>query len=93
MKSIRLKEGKERSALRWHPWIFDTAIAKGEADSGETVRVESSAGVFLGWASFSPASKIRARIWSFDEDQRIDEGFFQSSIERAVHARSRFDIQ
>jgi len=93
MKSIRLKEGKERSALRWHPWIFDTAIAKGGADSGETVRVESSAGVFLGWASFSPASKIRARIWSFDEDQRIDEGFFQSSIERAIHARSRFDIQ
>jgi 23S rRNA (cytosine1962-C5)-methyltransferase len=93
MKSIRLKEGKERSALRRHPWIFDSAIAKGGADPGETVRVESHSGQFLGWASFSPTSKIRARIWSFDESQRIDAGFFEASIARAVAARARFDIQ
>ena len=93
MKSIRLKEGKERSALRRHPWIFDTAIAKGRADAGETVRVESASGQFLGWAAFSPTSKIRARIWSFDEAQRIDAEFFHASIARAVAARRRFDIQ
>jgi len=93
MKTIRLKEGKERSALRSHPWIFDSAIAKGGADSGETVRVESHSGSFLGWAAFSPSSKIRARIWSFDEAQRIDATFFETSIKRAIAARSRFDIQ
>ena len=93
MKTIRLREGKERSALRSHPWIFDRAIAKGGADSGETVRVESHSGSFLGWAAFSPSSKIRARIWSFDEAQRIDAAFFEASIKRAIAARSRFDIQ
>jgi 23S rRNA (cytosine1962-C5)-methyltransferase len=93
MKTIRLKDGKERSALRSHPWIFDSAIAKGGADAGETVRVESHSGSFLGWASFSPTSKIRARIWSFDESQRIDAEFFKLSIQRAIAARSRFDIQ
>ena len=93
MKTIRLREGKERSALRNHPWIFDSAIAKGGADSGETVRVESHSGSFLGWAAFSPSSKIRARIWSFDEAQRIDVAFFEASIKRAIAARSRFDIQ
>ena len=93
MKTIRLREGKERSALRSHPWIFDSAIAKGGADSGETVRVESHSGSFLGWAAFSPSSKIRARIWSFDEAQRIDAAFFEASIQRAIAARSRFDIQ
>ena len=93
MKSIRLKEGKERSALRRHPWIFDSAIAKGRADAGETVRVESATGQFLGWAAFSPTSKIRARIWSFDEGQRIDADFFAASIARAIAARQRFDIQ
>ena len=93
MKTIRLKEGKERSALRNHPWIFDSAIAKGGADAGETVRVESHSGTFLGWASFSPTSKIRARVWSFDENQRIDAEFFKRSIQRAIAARSRFDIQ
>ena len=93
MKTIKLREGKERSALRRHPWIFDGAIAKGGGDAGETVRVESNDGQFLGWASCSPESKIRARIWSFDEGQRIDALFFKASIARAIAARSRFDIQ
>ena len=92
MKSIRLKEGKERALLRRHPWIFESAIAKGGGDPGETVRVESHGGQFLAWAAFSPASKIRARAWSFDEGQRIDPSFFAAACERAVRARSRFDI-
>ena len=93
MKTIRLKDGKERSLLRRHPWIFDSAIAKGGGDPGETVRVESHAGQFLAWAAFSPASKIRARAWSFDEGQRIDAAFLAATCERAVRARKRFDIR
>jgi 23S rRNA (cytosine1962-C5)-methyltransferase len=93
MKSIRLREGKERSLLRRHPWVFDGAIAKGGGDAGETVRVESHEGQFLGWAAFSPSSKIRARVWSFDENERIDASFFIARIDRAIGTRSRFDIQ
>ena len=92
MKTIRLKPGKERSALRRHPWIYDSAIARGGADAGETVRVESDNGQFLGWAAFSPSSRIRARIWSFVEEQRIDADFFRDSLRRAIQARQRFDI-
>ncbi|NMM06639.1 class I SAM-dependent methyltransferase [Polaromonas sp.] len=93
MKTIRLRDGKERSLLRRHPWIFDGAIASGSADAGETVRVEGYAGQFLGWAAFSPSSKIRARVWSFDETQRIDASFFIARIAQAIKARSLFDIQ
>ena len=50
-------------------------------------------GQFLGWAAFSPASKIRARVWSFDEAQRIDAAFFAAACASAVKARARFDIQ
>ncbi|MEZ0309193.1 MAG: class I SAM-dependent rRNA methyltransferase [Ramlibacter sp.] len=92
MKIIRLKDGKERSLLRRHPWIFDSAIAKGGADPGETVRIESHKGDFLAWAAFSPESKIRARAWSFSEGQRIDAAFIAALCERSVQARSRFDI-
>jgi 23S rRNA (cytosine1962-C5)-methyltransferase len=92
MKTIRLKEGKERSLLRRHPWVFDSAIAKGGGDAGETVRVESHAGDFLAWAAFSPASKIRARAWSFEEGERIDAAFLGAACERAVRARERFAI-
>ena len=92
MKSIRLRPGKERSLLRRHPWVFESAIAKGSGDAGETVRVESADDAFLGWAAFSPHSKIRARIWSFDEKQRIDASFFIATIQASVRARGRFDI-
>lgn len=93
MKTIRLREGKERSLLRRHPWIFESAIAKGGGDGGETVRVESHTGEFLAWASFSPNSKIRARVWSFDEQQRIDAAFFTAVVQRSIRARARFDVQ
>lgn len=88
MKTIRLRAGKERSLLRRHPWVFDSAIAKGGADAGETVRIESSEGQFLAWAAFSPHSKIRARVWSFEENQRIDAAFLQATVARAVAARA-----
>ncbi|MEJ8854654.1 class I SAM-dependent methyltransferase [Variovorax robiniae] len=93
MKALRLRPGKERSLLRRHPWIFESAIAKGGGDAGETVRVESHEGKFLAWAAFSPVSKIRARAWSFDEAQRIDAAFFSGRVARAVNARGLFDLQ
>ncbi|MCZ8253536.1 MAG: class I SAM-dependent methyltransferase [Hylemonella sp.] len=93
MKLIRIKEGKDRALLRRHPWVFESAIAKGGADAGETVRVESAQGEFLAWAAYSPQSKIRARAWSFDEKQRIDAAFFAHRIAAAVRARARFDIR
>jgi 23S rRNA (cytosine1962-C5)-methyltransferase len=92
MKTLRLREGKERSLKRHHPWIFESAIAKGGADSGETVRVEAADGAFLAWAAFSPASKIRARCWSFDEKQRIDAPFFIAAVAQSVRVRARFGI-
>ncbi|MCK6434215.1 MAG: class I SAM-dependent methyltransferase [Aquabacterium sp.] len=92
MKSIRLREGKERSLLRRHPWVFQGSIAKGGADAGETVRVEAHDGRFLAWGAYSPSSQIRVRAWSFDEAERIDEAFFQRRLQRAVALRTRLAI-
>jgi 23S rRNA (cytosine1962-C5)-methyltransferase len=93
MKTIRLRAGRERSLLRRHPWIFDGAIERGSADLGETVRVESQGGDFLAWAAFSPASKYRARVWSFEPDERIDAAFFQRRVDAALRAREHMAIQ
>lgn len=92
MKVIRLREGRERSLLRRHPWIFDSAVAKGGGDPGETVRVESADGRFLAWAAFSPASRMRARAWSFDEADRIEPAFFARRIADAVAMRARLQV-
>ncbi|HJW11412.1 MAG TPA: class I SAM-dependent methyltransferase [Albitalea sp.] len=92
MKSIRLREGKDRSVLRRHPWIFEGSVASGKADSGETVRVESNDGRFLAWAAYSPSSQIRVRAWSFDETERIDAAFFERRIRQALAIRARLPI-
>ncbi|MBT9599520.1 MAG: class I SAM-dependent methyltransferase [Vitreoscilla sp.] len=92
MKVIRLRDGKERSLLRKHPWVFAGSVEKGKADPGETVRVEAQDGRFLAWAAFSPASQIRVRAWSFDEAERIDAGFFQRRIATAVALRQRMAV-
>jgi 23S rRNA (cytosine1962-C5)-methyltransferase len=92
MNTIQLKAGKERSLQRRHPWIFESAIAQGSAEAGETVRVTSHEGAFLGWAAFSPSSKIRARVWSFSEAEGIDAPFLVAACARSVAARARFNI-
>ena len=92
MKIIRLRDGKERSLLKRHPWVFEGSIASGRADAGETVRVESHAGEFLAWGANSPASSIRVRAWSFDAAERIDAAFFERRIARAVAVRARLPI-
>jgi 23S rRNA (cytosine1962-C5)-methyltransferase len=87
--TLALKPGKEKSLLRRHPWIFSGAVEKAPAsiDAGETLRVLSHDGAFLAWAAFSPSSQIRARVWSFDEAERIDADFFAARVARAVEAR------
>lgn len=92
MNVITLREGKERSLLRRHPWVFQGSIARGHADAGDTVRVEAQDGRFLAWAAYSPASMIRARAWSFDETERIDADFFARRIGRALALRARLPI-
>jgi 23S rRNA (cytosine1962-C5)-methyltransferase len=93
MKIIRLREGKERSLLRHHPWVFQGSVERGKADAGETVRVVSSEGQFLCWGAFSPSSMIRVRAWTFDEYERVDHAFFKRRIARALALRASLPIE
>ncbi len=92
MKTITLRDGKERSLQRRHPWVFEGSIASGKADPGETVRVQAADGKFVAWASYSPSSMIRLRAWSFTETERIDAAFFERRIARAVALRARLAV-
>ena len=92
MKTITLRDAKERSLQRRHPWVFEGSVASGKADPGETVRVQSADGRFLAWASYSPSSMIRLRAWSFTETERIDAAYFERRIARAVALRARLAV-
>jgi 23S rRNA (cytosine1962-C5)-methyltransferase len=85
-----LKPGKERSLLRRHPWVYDTAIGrvKGTPAAGETVAVRSHDGQWLAWAAFSPSSTLRARCWSFAEADHIDAAWLAARVGEAVARRA-----
>jgi 23S rRNA (cytosine1962-C5)-methyltransferase len=88
--ALRLKAGREKSLRQRHPWIFSGAVAAvdGTPDTGDTVTVISSEGAFLARAAYSPASQIRARVWTFDPDTAIDPVFFERKVLSAVEARA-----
>ena len=89
---IVLKPGREKSLLHRHPWIFSGAIARVEGDPGPgaTVCVHADGGAFLARAAFSPASQIRARVWTFDEGEAVDAAFLRRRLERSVARRRDF---
>jgi 23S rRNA (cytosine1962-C5)-methyltransferase len=88
--TLVLKPGKERSLLRRHPWLYAGAIARvqGSPWVGDTVRVVAADGRFLGWGAYSPDSAIRARVWSFDESQRVDAGWLHARLAAAIARRA-----
>jgi len=89
MVTLTLKKGREKAVLRHHPWIFSGAVQSlsGEPEPGETVAVCDSGGNFLAWGAYSPKSQIRARIWSWKEDQSINPSFFEERIRTAIKLR------
>lgn len=86
-----LHPGKERSLLKRHPWLFETSVARleGHARPGDTVMVLAADGRPLARAAYSPHSKIRARVWSFDLAETIDHAFFKRRVAAAVGRRAR----
>ena len=88
--TIILKPGKERALLRRHPWVYATGVSKvlGKPKSGETVRIQDSKGKFLAWGAFSPESALRARCWSFQEEDVIDAAWIEARVKAAIEARS-----
>ncbi len=87
--ALTLRPGRERSVLRRHPWIFSGAVQSVEGDPapGDTVMVRSATGTRLGSAAYSPASQIRARMWSFD-DEVIDEAVIAGRVAAAARRRA-----
>ncbi|EGT4349641.1 23S rRNA (cytosine(1962)-C(5))-methyltransferase RlmI [Cronobacter sakazakii] len=89
--SVRLvlAKGREKSLLRRHPWVFSGAVARmeGKAAPGETIDIVDHQGKWLARAALSPASQIRARVWTFDPYETIDIAFFTRRLQQAQQWR------
>lgn len=89
--TVILNEGREKSLLRHHPWIFSKAIQKADESlqMGQTVEVVNQAGEFLCYGLYSPNSQIRVRALSFDENVKITDDLVASRVKDAISLRKK----
>lgn len=91
-KTIKLRNGKDQSLKRFHPWIFSGAIARmddGIAE-GDIVRVVDSKEEFLAIGHYQIGS-IAVRVLSFT-DIEINDSFWFSRLDKALQARRACNI-
>lgn len=95
MTCIYLKPGREKSLLRHHLWIFSGAVARieGPCETGATAEVFSAKGEWLARAGLSPKSQITARVWSFQQDEAVDEALLQSRLYHALQLRRAMGLE
>lgn len=88
--TIWLKAAAVRSVQRRHPWVFSGGVTKveGSPAPGATVLVRGDDGAALGWAAYSPESRIRARMWTFDPDEAVTAEFVAARVAASADRRA-----
>jgi len=86
---LKLSAGREKSLERRHPWVFAGSIERveGAPGPGDAVALVDAGDRFLAWAAYSPASQIRARVWSWREAAPVDAGHVRELVRAAIARR------
>lgn len=75
-----------------HPWVFSGALKQipEGLKSGDAVVLANEEGQFLAQGYFNSYSQIAVRLWSWDENDTIDDNFFEKRISQAYAIRKNF---
>lgn len=75
-----------------HPWVFSGALKQipEGLTSGEAVILVNEEGQFLAQGYFNSYSQIAVRLWSWDEQETVDDKFFERRINQAYAIRKNF---
>lgn len=89
---IILKPGREKSILRYHPWVFSGAAGKIEPgiQEGDIVDIFSNDNTYLATGHYQPSS-ISVRLFTFKK-QNINENFWKEKFKYAIGLRNRLDL-
>ena len=91
MAVVTLKKGEGRIVKAGGAWIFDNEIASivGHFENGDIVLVHDFDGYPMGRGFMNQNSKIRIRMMTRKQEQKIDEEFLRMRVERAWEYRKK----
>lgn len=89
----KIRKTKFDAILRKHPWIFSGAIESDTRDfeDGEIIDAVTRDERFLARGHFQPGS-IAIRVLTFNEEEKIDQTFWDKKIKNAVAVRKKLDL-
>ena len=92
--TVFIKPKRARPFFGRHPWVLDSAVLRvhGEPTDGAVVDVVTHDGNFIARGLWNASSRIRVRLYSFVQDQALDEVFWDTRIENAVGLRQQLGL-
>jgi 23S rRNA (cytosine1962-C5)-methyltransferase len=90
LPSVRISERGAARLVRGHPWVYRSDVQDVDSPAG-LARVVDPAGRCLGRALWSPASEIRLRLLTAD-DNDITRTWWTVRIRAALHRREQLDL-
>ena len=92
--TVFIKPKRARPFFGRHPWVLESAILRvdGEPASGAVVDVVTHDGNFIARGLWNASSRIRIRLYTFVEDEALDETFLRTRIENAVSLRQSLGL-
>ena len=91
VRQIILKQTKKRGFDGHHPWILEHSIHEpGSTPAvGQVVDLVREDGKFVGRGLYNAHSRIRVRIYTWDQNEQVNDGLFLRRLDRAIEHRAK----
>jgi 23S rRNA (cytosine1962-C5)-methyltransferase len=88
---VLLRADKAGTIPARHPWVFASAIQRIEGDpsDGQVVDVLTAKRRFLGRGILNRRSQLAVRLYTWNSQEPLDDGFWRRRLEQAIHWRAR----
>lgn len=90
MAQAVLKPRKSRPFYNRHPWVLDSAVDRieGNPGDGDVVDLLSEKGKFIARGVYNSHSRIRVRLYTWQETESLDRDFWRRRLETAIRLRA-----
>lgn len=89
---VFLNVKKAKNFKGYHPWVLDRSVVEPSAaiEAGQIVELVHADGRWIGRGVYNPHSRIRLRLYQWDQAQQLDADWCIAQLARAVQLRERW---